>query len=253
MPEQFFKVANWPATISDLRSDDPLSVQAWARQVKDWQDELLRILDHTLATEGAGVGEIIEEIPFPPTRVLFAGAAGQITTDAEFTYDAATDIGTIGGLIVSGATAAGKAMVRRTATQYLDLWGDASAEWIAAISADTAKKPLFIFNLQATQTIGFGIGAAALANLQLMISDGAAYPYVTNDLDLGLSSRLFKDAYAYRFLHQAGAVGTPSVAATNDLHTGLFWPADHAVGVSLGGAEYLRFSISGGHCLLTLS
>ena len=91
MPEQFFKVANWPATIPDLRGDDLLSLEAWARQVKDWQEELLRILDHTLATEGNVVGEAVEEHPYPPTRVLFAGAAGQITTDAEFTYDAANN------------------------------------------------------------------------------------------------------------------------------------------------------------------
>ena len=229
MPEQFFKVANWPATISDLRSDDPLSVQAWARQVKDWQEELLRILDHTLATEGAGVGEIIEEIPFPPTRVLFAGAAGQITTDAGFTYDAATDIASLTGGVKLGNLTATRVAYVGAAGLVSD---DAGFTHQAAVNAGML---LYLNDL----TTGGEYAEGLYVQLR--------YIGALRDL-LNLQSGLAGTTLAERFVvqsdgivqfsaqaqHPAGTAAAPSIARIGYLDDGIYWPADGAVGVAVG-------------------
>ena len=273
MPEQFFKVANWPATIPDLRGDDLLSLEAWARQVKDWQEELLRILDHTLATEGAGVGEIIEEIPFPPTRVLFAGAAGQITTDAGFTHQAAVNAGkllylndlTTGGnyaegLFVQIRYAAGASrdllnlqsgLAGTTLAERFVVQGDGVTQHSAQVQgyAGTVGAPAFStladihtgFDFPADHAIGVVLGGAE----KWRFTAGAMYPITTNQEDVGGASNVVKDVYASRVAHAGGSAAAPSIARTGYLDDGIYWPNDGVMGVSLGGAEVARFKTTG--------
>jgi hypothetical protein len=41
----------------------------------------------------------------------------------------------------------------------------------------------------------------------------------------------------------AGTVAAPTFAASGDVHSGIYFPADHTVGVVLGGAEVARFIV----------
>ncbi len=66
-------------------------------------------------------------------------------------------------------------------------------------------------------------------------------PSTDNARDLGTSSLAYKAMYSYDFFASAGAVGTPSIAASTDTDTGLFWSAANVLNIAAGGTEIAEF------------
>jgi hypothetical protein len=132
-------------------------------------------------------------------RVAYFGTGGLFADDADLTFDGTALSAT--NLIVTGATAASKAMIRRSTTQYLDLYGTSTANYITGVSAEGATKPLYIGNDQAAEQIMFLIGGTG----QIQLYDGTFRPVTDSDVTLGDSSRFWSNVYADRHYLNATA------------------------------------------------
>jgi hypothetical protein len=132
-------------------------------------------------------------------RVLYSTGTSALGDDADLTFDGTALSAT--NLIVTGATAASKAMIRRSTTQYLDLYGTSTANYITGVSAEGATKPLYIGNDQAAEQIMFLIGGTG----QIQLYDGTFRPVTDSDVTLGDSSRFWSNVYADRHYLNATA------------------------------------------------
>lgn len=250
MPEQLFKVANWPEQPGVAKTEDP-ALRVWSRRVDEWAAELTRILDHTLTTQGAMVSEAVEEHPYPPTRVLYAGADGQITCDAGFSRSGNDVYQTADAQVVYYQTA-----YSDNAALPTKLIQRRARGTVAGPSAVLANYLLAANLWQGYTGTAFRSSARQTVYSLENFVEGSAYgTYMYFELvpvggtEFGGALRLV----ASQAQVPDGGVGAPGLGFINDTDTGICRLGTNILGIIAGGAECARFTISGGHGLLTLS
>jgi hypothetical protein len=166
-----------------------------------WTRLALGTVGKVLRSDGTDVAWSAVTLPASTTsgRVLYSTGTSALGDDADLTFDGTALSAT--NLIVTGATAASKAMIQRSTTQYLDLYGTSTANYIVGVSAVGNPKPLYIENNQAANCISFNIGGVG----QVEVWDGIFRPATDNDVTLGASSLFWSKLYAYRHYLNATA------------------------------------------------
>jgi len=261
---QLFQVANWPRLPEDLSAADHPEVGRFAEQAKEWMRQLCLILDHTMLAGGAAVGEAVEEHPYPPTRVLFAGTDGQISTDPDFTYTPANDrlsIGKVGADFRSaivgaymGAATYGSYLLATASNSAYPLFEIARARGsmasLAAVQGEdllgwqaiwahtgTAWKQAIQFRFYANQNWS---DAAQGSRFELWgVVDGATA--------LSRWVRVVNGQWQL----PSGSAAAPALAFISDPDTGPSNPAANTYDINVGGVAAVRITISGGKTLVT--
>ena len=100
----------------------------------------------------------------------------------------------------------------------------------------------------------FYVEVSSAAAKQMVLQDGALVPNADSDLDLGTSSKYFKDAYIDSILTTGnvtvggivsladGSAGSPSLTNTGDTNAGLFFSAADTLAFTAGGTSQVTFA-----------
>ena len=100
----------------------------------------------------------------------------------------------------------------------------------------------------------FYVEVSSAAAKQMVLQDGALVPNADSDLDLGTSSKYFKDAYIDSILTTGnvtvggivsladGSASAPSLTNTGDTNAGLFFSAADTLAFTAGGTSQVTFA-----------
>lgn len=198
---------------------------------------------------GTGAALVVEDSANPDATPFVVAADGNVgvgTTTTTLRFNVSGDSTLDGSVVINDAGADKDFRVEGDTNANL-LFADASTNRVG-IGTSAPDALLTVNGVGA-----FGAGTALLPSIVPTgdLNTGVWFPAAdTVAVSTGGTERIRLDSTAVAVAgvasFSAGAAATPSIAATGDLNTGLWFPAADTIAVSTGGAEHVRIHSTGG-------
>ncbi len=234
----------------------------------DWVDFSAKLHNNLPDLQGGAAGEyyhltaaqaasLVALHPFDPGRVLITDAAGQVATDAGAGYSATNDrlsigsgtldrYGTFAGVAVGASDYTSLHLTSATDTGYAMVSFGRARGSLAAPARPAANDLLGVMRSFGYESTSPSLWSTSVeqrfyANQDWTNAAHGSRWEIWGVVNGSTSLTVWASACQGQWLLAGGSAAAPSLARMSYADDGLFWPADGAMGIALGGTEKWRF------------